>query len=275
MSASSTDPGRFAQAAGAPASGAIVTDAPELEAGVTTLPGGAPAYVARPRSGANFPIILVAQEIFGLHEHIRDIVRRFAKLGFVAIAPDFLIRYGDPRKAPDIEAIRAIVARVPDAETMAIFDQALACAADSGGDPARAAIAGFCWGGRIAWLYAVHNPRLCACIPWYGRLEGPHTAEHPRWPIDVAAELKTPTLGLYGGADPSIPVELIESMRERLKQAQAPAEIIVYDGAPHAFFADYRESYRAEAAQDAWARALAFLRAKGLMGMPPNAALAR
>ncbi|MFO1104028.1 MAG: dienelactone hydrolase family protein [Methylocystis sp.] len=264
MSSSSTDPGRFAQAAGAPAPSAIVTDAQGLEAGMIELPNGAPAYFARPQNDADFPIILVAQEIFGLHEHIRDIVRRFAKLGFVAIAPDFLIRYGDPQKAQDIEAIRAIVARVPDAETMAIFDQALACAAGRGGDAGRAAITGFCWGGRIAWLYAVHNPRLCAAVPWYGRLDGPHTAEQPRWPIDVAAELKTPTLGLYGGADPSIPVELIESMRERLKHAQAPAEIIVYDDAPHAFFADYRESYRAGVANDAWARALAFLRAKGL-----------
>lgn len=264
MSASSTDPGRFAQAAGAPAPSAIVTDAQGLAAGMTTLSGGAPAYFARPQAGADFPIILVAQEIFGLHEHIRDIVRRFAKLGFVAVAPDFLIRYGDPLQAPDIEAIRAIVARVPDAETMAIFDQALASAVDQGGDPARAAITGFCWGGRIAWLYAVHNPRLRACIPWYGRLDGPRTAEQPLWPIDVAAELKTPTLALYGGADPSIPLELIEAMRERLEKAQAPAEFIVYDDAPHAFFADYRESYRAGAAKDAWARALAFLRAKGL-----------
>ena len=231
---------------------------------MTTLPGGAPAYIARPRSGDAFPIILVAQEIFGLHEHIRDVVRRFAKLGFVAIAPDFLIRYGDPQQAPDIEAIRAIVARAPDAETMATFDQALACAVARGGDATRAAITGFCWGGRIAWLYAVHNPQLLACVPWYGRLDGPHTPAQPRWPIDVAAELKTPTLGLYGGADPSIPVELVEAMRERLKEAQAPAEIVVYDGAPHAFFADYRESYRPDVAADAWERALAFLRENGL-----------
>jgi carboxymethylenebutenolidase len=264
MSSSSTNAGRFAQAAGAPSPSAIVTDAQGLEAGMTILSGGAPAYFARPQTGGDFPIILVAQEVFGLHEHICDIVRRLAKLGFVAIAPDFLIRYGDPQKAPDIEAIRAIVAKVPDAETMAIFDEALAYAAGRGGDPARAAIIGFCWGGRIAWLYAAHNPRLLACLPWYGRLDGPHTPEQPRWPIDVAAELKTPTLGLYGGADPSIPADLVAAMRERLKQAQAPAEIVVYEGAPHAFFADYRESYRAGVAKDAWARALAFLGAKGL-----------
>ncbi|MGJ0396612.1 MAG: dienelactone hydrolase family protein [Methylocystis sp.] len=264
MPSSSTDPGRFAQAAGAPASSAIATDAQGLEAGMISLPDGAPAYVARPLSGADFPIMLVAQEIFGLHEHIRDISRRFAKLGFIAIAPDYLIRYGDPQEAPDIEAIRAIVAKVPDAETMAAFDQALAFAVTRGGDAGRAAITGFCWGGRIAWLYAVHNPRLRACLPWYGRLDGAHTPEQPRWPIDVAPELKTPTLALYGGADPSIPLEQIEAMRERLEKAQAPAEFVVYDGAPHAFFADYRENYRPGPAKDAWARALAFLRATGV-----------
>ena len=264
MTSPVNNPARFAHAAGAPAPSAIATDAEGLEAGMTTLAVGAPAYLARPLAGANFPIILVAQEIFGLHEHIRDIVRRFAKLGFLAIAPDFLIRYGDPQDAPDIEAIRAIVAKVPDAETMEIFDQALACAATKGGDAKRAAITGFCWGGRIAWLYASHNPQLLACIPWYGRLDGPHTPAQPHWPIDIAGELKTPTLGLYGGADPSIPTELIETMRERLKKAQAPAEIIVYADAPHAFFADYRDSYRPDAASDAWERALAFLRAKGV-----------
>ena len=264
MTLPSNNPARFAPAAGAPAPSAIATDVEGLEAGMTTLPGGAPAYIARPRTGGDFPIILVAQEIFGLHEHIRDIVRRFAKLGFLAIAPDFLIRYGDPQEAPDIEAIRAIVAKVPDAETMEIFDQALAYAATKGGDAKYAAITGFCWGGRIAWLYAAHHPRLLACIPWYGRLDGPHTPAQPRWPIDIAGELKTPTLGLYGGADPSIPAELIETMRERLKKAQAPAEIIVYADAPHAFFADYRDSYRPDAARDAWEKALAFLRANGV-----------
>lgn len=258
------NPARSADAAGAAAPSAIVTDAQALEAGVTTLPGGAPAYFARPQTGADFPIILVAQEIFGLNEHIRDIVRRFAKLGFFAIAPDFLIRYGDPQQAPDIEAIRAIVAKAPDAETIATFDEALACALGKGGDGGRAAITGFCWGGRIAWLYAVHNPELRACIPWYGRLDGPHTPAQPRWPIDVAAELKTPTLGLYGGADPSIPAELIDAMRERLRKAEAPADIIVYADAPHAFFADYRDSYRPEVARDAWERALTFLRDNGV-----------
>ena len=259
-----TGTGGYAPAAGAVSSQTIVTDAAGLDAGLTTLPCGAPAYLAKPQGGQSLPVILIAQEIFGLHEHIRDIARRFAKLGFLAIAPDYLIRYGDPLAAPDIDAIRAIVARVPDAEAMAIFDDALAYAARHGGDASRAAATGFCWGGRMVWLYAAHHPRLKACIPWYGRLDGPHTPPQPSWPIDVAGALRVPTLGLYGGDDPSIPLELVAKMRERLAQAGAPAEIVVYDDAPHAFFADYRASYRIGAAQDGWARMRAFLAAQGL-----------
>ncbi|MCC3246879.1 dienelactone hydrolase family protein [Methylocystis sp. WRRC1] len=254
----------YAKAAGAAAPQTIVTDEAGLEAAMTTLPDGAPAYVARPEGRRGLPVILIGQEIFGLHEHIRDIARRFAKLGYFAVAPDYLIRYGDPMAAPDIDAIRAIVAKVPDAETMAIFDAALAHAGANGGDVSRAAVTGFCWGGRIAWLYAAHNPKLKACAPWYGRLDGPHTAQQPRWPIDIAGDLRVPTLGLYGGADPSIPLDLVAAMRAKLSAAGAPAEIVVYDDAPHAFYADYRESYRDAAAVDAWGRMLAFLRARGV-----------
>jgi carboxymethylenebutenolidase len=254
----------FAVAAGALGPQVIHTDESGLETGLAQLPGGAPAYFARPTSGAGAPIILVAQEIFGLHEHIRDVVRRFAKLGFFAVAPDYLIRYGDPTTAPDIDAIRAIVARVPDEETLRTFDEALTFAGESGGDGARAAVTGFCWGGRIAWLYAAHRPGLRACVPWYGRLDGSHTPQQPRWPIDVAADIRVPTLGLYGGDDQSIPLDLVADMGRRLAAAGAPAEIRVYDGAPHGFFADYRPSYREEDAQDAWRRAIAFLKAQGL-----------
>jgi carboxymethylenebutenolidase len=183
-----------------------------------------------------------------------------SEIGFLAIAPDFLSRYGDPQEAPDMEAIRAIVAKVPDAETMEIFDQALAYAATRGGDAKRAAITGFCWGGRIAWLYAAHHPRLLACIPWYGRLDGPHTPA-TTLAIDIAGA-ETPALECTAAT--RVPAELIETMRERLKKARAPAEIIVYADAPHAFFADYRDSYRPDAAKDAWKNALAFLRAKGV-----------
>lgn len=254
----------FAPAAGSTSATTVVTDADGLETGMVSLPGGAPAYVARPAGGSDLPIILVAQEIFGLHEHIRDIARRLAKFGLFAIAPDYLIRYGDPMSAPDIEAIRAIVAIAPDAETMKVFDEALAYARRHGGDATHTAITGFCWGGRIAWLYAAHNPGLKACVPWYGRLDGPRTDVQPRWPIDVAEEIKVPTLALYGGADPSIPTDLVEKMRVKLATAGADADIFLYDDCPHAFFADYRESYREKAAKDAWGRMIAFLRAQGV-----------
>jgi carboxymethylenebutenolidase len=252
----------YASAAGAPAATTIETSAEGLEARALTIdtPRGAlPLYYARPEGGTDLPIVLVAQEIFGLHDHIRDIVRRFAKEGYLAVAPDYFAHVGDPLSAPDIDAVRAIVARTPDWTTLADFDSARAFAAETGGDASRCAITGFCWGGRVAWLYAAQCPALSACIPWYGRLDGPHSETQPRWPIDVAAELRVPTLGLYGGADASIPLDLVAAMRAKLK---APSEILVYDDAPHAFFADYRESYRAAAAQDAFARALAFLRAR-------------
>lgn len=255
---------RFAAAAGAVSSHVIQTSAKGLEAGLVTLPGGAPAYYAKPEGARNPPVVLVAEEIFGLHEHIRDIVRRLAQLGLFAIAPDYLIRYGDPMAAPNIDAIRAIVARVPDVETMQVFDEALAFAESRGADRNHVAVTGFCWGGRIAWLYAAHNPRLAACIPWYGRLDGPRTPEHPCWPIDVVKDLSVPTLGLYGGDDPSIPLDLVDKMRERLAERSGPAEIVIYDRAPHGFFADYRPTYREEEAREAWGRMVAFLRAQGV-----------
>jgi len=254
----------YASAVGDCAPTTIKTEAAGLMTAMVVLPCGAPAYVARPSGGGDWPVILIAQEIFGLHEHIRDVARRFAKLGNYVLAPDYLIRYGDPAAAPDIDAIRAIVARVPDAATLAVFDDALAFAARQGGDASRAAITGFCWGGRIAWLYAAHRPDLKACVPWYGRLDGAHTPAHPRWPIDLAGEIRVPTLGLYGGADPSIPVDLVEMLRSRLKTFGAPAEIVVYDGAPHGFYADYRDSYRPDIATQAWTRTRAFLAAQGV-----------
>jgi carboxymethylenebutenolidase len=242
----------------------VATGLETQEARIAKRGGELPAYLAKPAGAGNCPIILIAQEIFGLNDHIRDIARRFAALGYLAIALDFFAGFGDVSRAPDINAIRAILAKVPDAATMADFDAALAFAGTHGGDPARAAITGFCWGGRIAWLYAAHNPSLRAAIPWYGRLDGDRTPNHPRWPVDIAGELKVPTLGLYGGADPSIPLTQVEDMRARLLASSAPAEIIVYADAPHAFFADYRESFRPEPAQDGWRRAVEFLRAQGV-----------
>ena len=254
----------YAPATGVCAPTTITTDAEGLAVGLSVLPSGAPAYIARPSSGHDWPVMLIAQEIFGLHEHIRDVARRFAKLGYFAIAPDYLIRYGDPTAAPDIDAIRAIVARVPDDVTLAVFDEALVFAATQGSDAARAAIVGFCWGGRIAWLYAAHRPALKACVPWYGRLDGAHTVEQPRWPIDLAGDIRVPTLGLYGGADPGIPVDLVQTFRARLTAAGAPADIVVYENAPHGFYADYRDSYRPDIASRAFARMRAFLAAQGV-----------
>ncbi len=221
------------------------------------------AYFAKPIFGADLPIMLIAEEIFGLNDHIRDIARRFAHAGYFALAPDFLGRYGDVANAPDFAAIREIVAKVPDRATMEDFDAALKFAASHGGDAARAAAVGFCWGGRIVWLYAAHNASLRAAVPLYGRLDGERSDVNPKWPVDIAKELKVPTLGLYGGADASIPPAQIEAMRAKLKEGGAPAEIHVYDDAPHAFFADYRESYREGPAQDAFRRMLEFFHAHG------------
>jgi len=261
---SQQNPG-LAPAAGPPAASAIHTPSDGLETGFLDIPArGAelPLYFARLPGAARAPVVLVAAEIFGLHEHIRDICRRLAREGYFAIAPDYFAAYGDPLNAPDIAAIRAIVASVPDAEALADFDAALAFAAQEGGDPSHAAITGFCWGGRMAWLYAARTPALKACIPWYGRLDGEHSDNQSLWPMDVAASLEVPYLALYGGADPSIPPEVVDAMRAKLAGAPAGGEITVYDGAPHAFFADYRDSYRADAAQDAWGKALAFLKAR-------------
>lgn len=254
----------FASTIGALAPTTITTEAAGLKEGMVVLPCGEPAYEARPSGGGQWPVVLIAQEIFGLHEHIRDVARRVAKLGYYAIAPDYLIRYGDPAVASDIEAIRAIVARAPDMVSLAVFDDALAFAAARGGDTTRAAIIGFCWGGRIAWLYAAHRPNLTACVPWYGRLDGAHTEEQPRWPIDLPGDIRVPTLGLYGGDDPSIPVDQVETFRARLLAAGAPAEIVVYEGAPHGFYADYRDSYRPDVARNAWSRMHDFMKARGL-----------
>ncbi len=248
----------------------ISTDARGLEAGEVEVPvpgGTMRAYVAGPAGGRKLATVLVVQEIFGLHEHIHDVARRLAHRGYLAIAPDLFQRQGDPaRLSSNKEIFDQIVSRVPDAQVIADLDAMLAWAGRSGrGDPARAAITGFCWGGRIVWLYAAHNPQLRAGIAWYGRLVGAPTPLTPTHPVDVAARLKVPVLGLYGGADPGIPVSTVEQMREALAAAgHRASEIVVYPDMPHAFHADYRPSYRKDAADDGWRRLLAFLRQHGL-----------
>ena len=259
----------FAMAAGPAQAGAITTASDGLDAGPVLSPARdreLPAYAARPKGNAPAPVVLVVQEIFGVHEYIRDICRRLAKQGYLAVAPELYVRQGDPSGITDIPTLmQTIVAKVPDEQVLADLDATAAWAMKSaGGDPARLAITGFCWGGRIVWLYAAHNPALKVGVAWYGRLMGDATVNTPRHPLDVAAELKAPVLGLYGGADQGISLDSVEKMRAALKAAKAPSEIIVYDGAPHAFHADYRPSYREQPAKEGWARMLAWFKANGV-----------
>lgn len=234
----------------------IQTDTKGLKAGAVKIPvadGKIPAYQARPTKGKDFPVILVISEIFGVHEYIQDVCRRLAKLGYWAIAPELFVRQGDVSKLQDIQAIRAIITQVPDDQVMADLDATLAWVSDTGkASSSQFGITGFCWGGRITWLYAAHNPKIKAGVAWYGRLVGQASALTPKHPIDIAPELKAPILGLYGGADQGIPVESVEQMRTALAQGKSKSEIILYPEAPHAFHADYRPSYRKEAAADGW-----------------------
>jgi carboxymethylenebutenolidase len=225
-----------------------------------------PAYRAMPANGRNLPTILVIQEIFGVHEHIKDICRRLAKLGYLAVAPELYARQGDVSKMLDAQEIFSkVVSKVPDAQVMADLDATADWAGKSGkGDIKRLGITGFCWGGRIVWLYAAHTPRLKAGVAWYGRLAGDKSELQPEHPIDVAGKLKAPVLGLYGGADPGIPMETIEKMRKALKAANSPSEIVVYPDTPHGFHADYRPSYRKEAAQDGWKKMMEWFKKHGV-----------
>lgn len=245
----------------------ITTDTEGLEAGEVRIDvedGGIPAYWAMPAKGGPFPVVLVVQEIFGVHEHIKDICRRLAKEGYMAIAPELYARQGDVSRL-SIDQIRPIVAKVPDQQVMSDLDAAVEHASASGkADTNRLAITGFCWGGRIVWLYAAHNPNLKAGVAWYGRLVGQPSENTPKHPIDIAANLKAPVLGLYGAADQGIPVETVERMRSACEAAGKTCEIVIYPDTPHAFHADYRPSYRAEPAKDGWARMLAWFRKHGV-----------
>ncbi|MGB3718810.1 MAG: carboxymethylenebutenolidase [Proteobacteria bacterium] len=245
----------------------ITTDTEGLEAGeikIKVQDGEIPAYCAMPAQGGPFPVVLVVQEIFGVHEHIKDICRRLAKEGYMAIAAELFARQGDVSKL-SIDEIRPIVARVPDAQVMSDLDAAVEHARASGkADVNRLGITGFCWGGRIVWLYAAHNPNLKAGVAWYGRLVGQSTENTPKHPVDIAADLKAPVLGLYGAADQGIPVETVERMRSACQAAGKTCEIVIYPDAPHAFHADYRPSYRPEPAKDGWARLLAWFRKHGV-----------
>lgn len=263
---------RFAAAA-APvqAQTAITTDSIGLTCGevaIAVADATMPAYRAAPAQARRAPIILVVQEVFGVHEHIKDVCRRFAKLGYFAVAPELYARQGDPSTIHDIPTLIAqIVSKVPDAQVMRDLDAAAAWAANNGGDRDKLGITGFCWGGRITWLYAAHSAQLKAAVAWYGRLVGNSSALSPSNPIDIAAQIQVPVLGLYGAADSSIPVETVERMRRALATNPGPgarSEFIVYPDAPHAFHADYRPNYRKEAAQDGWRRCVAWFEANGV-----------
>ncbi|MGO9453365.1 MAG: dienelactone hydrolase family protein [Candidatus Binataceae bacterium] len=247
----------------------ITTDSDGLVAGDIEIPvadGKIPGYRAMPAAGGPFATVLVVQEIFGVHEHIKDICRRLAKLGYFAVAPALYAREGDVARLSDIQEILKVVAKVPDAQVAADLDATVAWAKSTGNaDTARLGIIGFCWGGRQVWLYAAHNPSLKAGAAFYGPLDRPKTAMAPSNPIDLVQEINAPILGLYGGADANIPVAQIEQMRAALKAAGKPSEIVIYPDAPHGFNADYRSSYRPQAAKDAWARMQAWFRKYGVV----------
>ena len=236
----------------------ITTDKIGLAAGgiqIRTGDGHIPGYRARPENGSAFPVILVVQEIFGVHEHIKDICRRLAKVGYLAIAPELYARQGDVSKMTEIDEIRKVVSQVPDAQVVADLDAAVAWAKESGeGNVERLGVTGFCWGGRIVWLYAAHNPKLKAGVAWYGRLVGTPSALQPKHPVDVASSLKAPVLGLYGAEDQGIPLDTVERMKTAVRAEGGMSEIVVYQNAGHAFYADYRPSYRKAAAEDGWRR---------------------
>ncbi|MBN3922103.1 dienelactone hydrolase family protein [Nostoc sp. NMS4] len=258
----------FALAVQPISAGVITTDSKGLVAGAVKIPvkdGEIPAYRAAPATGDNFPIVLVIQEIFGVHEHIQDITRRFARLGYLAIAPELFVRQGDVSKLSNIDEIRPIVAKVPDAQVLSDLDSTVGWAKKSAkGNGEKLGITGFCWGGRITWLYTAHNPQVKAGVAWYGRLVGDATKLQPKYPVDIASKLTVPVLGLYGGKDTGIPLDTVEQMRDRLKSSSSKSEIIVYPNAPHAFFADYRPSYREQEAKDGWKHLLAWFKQNGV-----------
>jgi carboxymethylenebutenolidase len=250
----------------------IKTDAAGLTAGTVSIDVKGfkmPAYRAAPAGKTRLPVVLVVSEIFGVHEHIADVARRFAKQGYLAIAPELFVRQGDAASYTEIAKLMSeVVGKVPDAQVAGDLDATVAWAAANGGDTARLGVTGFCWGGRQTWLYAAHNPQVKAGVAWYGRLAGPPGELTPKHPVDVAGQLHGPVLGLYGGQDTGIPLDTVDKMKAALASGSAAAkksEFVVYPEAPHAFHADYRPSYRKDAAEDGWKRCLAWFKANGVV----------
>ena len=248
----------------------ITTDTNGLTAGEVQIPaegGTIPAYRAMPaQAGKEFPCVLVVQEVFGVHEHIKDLCRRLGKAGYLAVAPALYARQGDPAAVTDIQKLMSeIVSKVPDAQVMSDLDATVNWMARNQGNTAKLALTGFCWGGRIAWLYAAHSPVLKASAAWYGRLAGATTPLQPKNPIDIVNDLRASVIGFYGGKDTSIPQETIAQMREALLNAGKSGSINVYPEAEHGFNADYRSSYNDYAANDAWKKMLTFFVQKGVI----------
>ena len=249
----------------------IKTDSAGLVAGEVTIPVGSfkmPAYRAAPAGRTGLPVVLVISEIFGVHEHIADVARRFAKAGYLAIAPELFVRQGDAGSYGEIgKLIAEVVSKVPDAQVMGDLDACLAWAKAEGADTSKTGVTGFCWGGRITWLYSAHNPAVKAGVAWYGRLVGDSTALMPKNPIDLVGQLNGPVLGLYGEKDTGIPQDTIEKMKTALANGSPAArksQFVVYPDAPHAFNADYRPSYRKAAAEDGWKRCIDWFKANGV-----------
>lgn len=251
---------------------AITTDTNGIEAGEAQVPvpGGAlPAYYARPAKGTNFPIVIVNEEIFGVHEYIKDTCRRLAKAGYMAVATEYYARLGDLSKMTDVKQIIAdVISKEPDAQYMADADATVAWAALNKGDIKRVGVTGFCRGGRMTWLFAAHNPAVKAAVAWYGPLMGDRTPIQPATATDYANQLKAPLLGLYGGQDTGIKVDDIKAAEAKAKAAHKTVEIVIYPDAPHGFHADYRPSYRRADAEDGWKRMLAWF---SRYGVKPNA----
>jgi len=247
----------------------ITTDTTGLTAGEVSIPiddGEMPAYRAMPSQKGVWPVVLVVHEIFGVHEHIKDLCRRFARLWYLAVAPELYARQGDVSKLSDIDEIRKITAKVSDAQVMEDLDATVAWVKSTGdGSVDKLGITGFCWGGRIVWLYAARSRQLKAGVAWYGRLAGQATERQPTHPLDLATGLKAPVLGLYGGNDPGIPLETVEQMQEALRAAESASRIIVYPDTPHGFHADYRPSYRPQQAEDGWNRLQKWFKQHGVV----------
>jgi carboxymethylenebutenolidase len=249
----------------------IKTDAQGLEVGEVTIPVGEfrmPAYRAAPAGVRNAPVVLVISEIFGVHEYIADVARRFAKMGYFAVAPELFIRQGDAGAYGEIAKLLAeVVNKVPDAQVMGDLDASVAWARAQGADTSKLGVTGFCWGGRNTWLYSAHNPAVKAGVAWYGRLVGVTSPLNPAHPVDLAGKLHGPVLGLYGGQDGGIPLDTVDKMKSALATGSPAArrsEFVVYPDAPHAFHADYRPSFRKEAAEDGWKRCAAWFKAHGV-----------